>query len=186
MQPTIHCVRLVTAADVFFPIHHRQLRTYLGGAPPWTNHVTNKVRQTIHCVCLEGDITPLLILSLPLSAAEFDFCWICVAISETTTSLGWQTYFWPIRDFGANTCLSTHTKNTRQALRITETTDQQRKLESYFLGILLGGGNIDWDLVKSVEQVCDILRSWQNVCMSIENGLSFLTKNLGGNEEVML
>ena len=36
--------------------------------------------------------------------------------------------------------------------------DQQRKLESYFLGILLGGGNIDWDLVKSVEQVCDILR----------------------------
>ena len=35
--------------------------------------------------------------------------------------------------------------------------DQQRKLDSYVLGILLGGGNIDWELAKSVEHVCDIL-----------------------------
>ena len=51
---------------MFFSIHHYQLCTYLGRAPPWTNHATNKVEQMIYCVCLEGDITPLLILSLPL------------------------------------------------------------------------------------------------------------------------
>ena len=35
--------------------------------------------------------------------------------------------------------------------------DEKRRLQSFVLGIVIGGENIDWSLPGSVEHVCDIL-----------------------------